>query len=109
MGYRVLNVTVSEKPKEKMEKVENPFKQFATPTKSLEHKPDNRSEKKEKKNNIFIYPKRMGFKRKAMFILLKFKASNIKVYIIQYNTKYAHTAPKDGMCVKVKDGKRIPM
>merc|ERR1711947_40500 len=38
--YRVLNMTVSEKPKEKIEKVENSFKQFAAPTISLEHTPD---------------------------------------------------------------------
>jgi len=105
--YRVLNMTVSEKPKEKMEKVENPFKQFATPTKSLEHKPDNRSEKKEKRITYSSILKEWDLKGRRCLYCLSLKHQTSKCTL--YNTKFAHTAPKDGMCVEEKAGKRIPM
>ena len=47
--YRVLQMTVSEKPEKKVEKVEDSFRQFASPTKSL---CDKRSETDKKEKRI---------------------------------------------------------
>ena len=87
--------------------MENPFKQFATPTKSLEHKPDNRSEKKEKRITYSSILKEWDLKGRRCLYCLSLKHQTSKCTL--YNTKFAHTAPKDGMCVEEKAGKRIPM
>ena len=101
--YKVLQLTVSEKPERK---VEDSFKQFASPTKSL---CDKRSEtdKKEKRITYSSVLKEWDLKGRQCLYCLSLKHQTSKCTL--YNTKYAHTAPKDGMCVEVKDGKRIPM